>query len=275
METNIANVLAATMNQTNLTESDWFNGFKILSTDTNHFNIQQTVTNNISQLNQTTCSANTTVSQQNNFVYVSNGSAGNDFVGVGQNVNASASCVMNNTMQSITYNQAGATGASTNTEKGMFVAMAGIFAGIIGMVIIIVIVLFAVGVIGYVGYGAVKAVPKGKGGTGATEGPPEGSEEALAESLGISPDIFEEAVGAPASTPAPPATAPSLSSSFSSLAATAASAVSQYTSSPSFQQPISGTSGSSSTSSFLSGLGSSSTIPMSSSFSSALAKFKS
>lgn len=190
MEDSISNILSATLQQTNTTETDWFNGFQFTA-DTNTFDITQSVTNNISQINEATCAANTVTSVNNNYVYVTNSTVGGYFIGVTDTANASASCSMTNTMKNTTYNQAQASATQSNTVKGMFVAMVGAFAAIIGIIVIGVIILFAVGATGYVGYGAV---------SGRRSGQPSGGEQSsedqelmAAEELGLtSPEIPAE-----------------------------------------------------------------------------------
>ena len=151
MEDTISNILSATITQTNSTSTDWFNGFQFTS-DTNTFDLSQSVVNNISQINQQTCSANTTTSTSNNYVYVTNTTVGGDFIGVTSTANASASCSMNNTMKTTTYNQAQATVNQSNTVKGMFATILGAFVLIVGIIVIGVIVIFAFGAIAQVGY---------------------------------------------------------------------------------------------------------------------------
>ena len=157
MEDSVSNILSASLQQTNTTETDWFNGFSFDS-NTNVFDITQSVTNNISQINQATCSANQVSSTSSNYIYLTNATIKGDFVGVSDTLTASASCSINNAMKNTTYNQAAAVANQTNTDKGMFVTMLGSFTGIIGLIIIVVIILFAVGAIGFVGYEATGAI---------------------------------------------------------------------------------------------------------------------
>lgn len=188
MEDSISNILSATLQQTNTTETDWFNGFQFTA-DTNVFDISQSVTNNISQINEATCAANTVTSTNDNYVYVTNSKIGGDFIGVTSSANASASCSMTNTMKNTTYNQAQASAKQNNTIKGMFVAMVGAFAAIIGIIVIGVIILFAVGAIGYVGYGAVSSRKYGQP-SGNGQQSSEDQEIMAAEQLGLTPDVL-------------------------------------------------------------------------------------
>jgi len=142
IEDSVSNILAATLQQTNTSETDAFNGFQITG-DTNDFNMTQSVTNNINQINQATCSANTVVSQNNNYIYVTNSTVGGDFVGVSSDSTSNASCVMSNYMKNATYNQAQASGNQSNTDKGMWAQFLSSIAGIaVFMVIGSVIFLF-------------------------------------------------------------------------------------------------------------------------------------
>lgn len=190
MEDSVSNILQSIVQQTNTSETDWFNGFQITDA-TNIFRVNQSVTNNISQINQSTCAANTTSSVSNNYVYVTNSTIGGDFIGVTNDSKASASCSISNMMKNATYNQAQASATQSNTVKGMFVSMVSAFAGIIGIVVIGVIILFAVGAIGYVGYD-VKG-PRNQE-QGMTLEQQQNAQLAAAEQLGLTPDILSSIV---------------------------------------------------------------------------------
>lgn len=200
MDTSVSNILSASLQQTNSTETDMFGDFSF-STSDNKFNITQSVTNNISQINEALCAANTVTSTDNNYVYVTNSRIGGDFVGVANTANASADCSMSNTMKVVTYNQAQASASQSNTTEGIFGAIVAAFAAIIGLIIVGVIVLFATGAIGYVGYSAY---------TGKTpqlfgQSPGESALQA-AENLGLTPDVLAAATGnsIPSQLAAPP-----------------------------------------------------------------------
>ena len=187
MQDSVSDILSATITQTNSTETDWFNGFQFTA-DTNSFNIAQSITNNISQLNEATCAANSSSSTNSNYVYVTNATIGGDFVGVTNSSSASANCSMTNMMKNTTYNQAQANGGQTNTIKGMFVAMVAAFATIVGIVVIAVIILFAVGALGFVGY---ESTGSRKSST-STPSPTSLDNQQLsaAEALGLTPDVL-------------------------------------------------------------------------------------
>ncbi|CAH6421707.1 Hypothetical protein HVR_LOCUS1347 [uncultured virus] len=189
MEDSVSNILSATISQTNTTETDWFNGFQFTA-DSNSFNVSQSVTNNISQINQATCAANTTQSASNNYVYVTNATVGGDFVGVTSDATTSANCSMTNTMKNTTYNQAQANAKQSNTIKGMFVAIVSAFAAIIGIIVIGVIILFAVGAIGVVGYEGTSSFTSSRKNKSSQENIEQQEELAEAESSGINPTLL-------------------------------------------------------------------------------------
>ena len=158
MDDSVSNILSSVLSQTNLTESDLFND-GTATFQTNTYNINQSVTNNISQINSSMCEVSQTQSTNNNYVYVTNSFFGQDFVGVSSETNASANCSMTNAMKNTTYNQAQSSANQSNTVKGMFVAMAGTFAFIVGLIIIGCFILFSSGAIKNVGFTANKGVP--------------------------------------------------------------------------------------------------------------------
>lgn len=150
MDSTIENILTASLTQIAQADSGIMGGWS-KNTVKNNVNIVQTAVNNISQINQSLCTASETVSANNNYEYFS-GTAGNNFVGV--NVTAgttTANCAMTNMMKQATYNQAQGSASQSASYKALIAAVAGTFAGIIGLIVIIVIVLFAVGAIGYGG----------------------------------------------------------------------------------------------------------------------------
>lgn len=151
MNNSITNILTASLSQNNQTETDWFNGFQFTA-DTNYFDMNQSVTNNINQINQSTCAANSAPDLSNNYIYVANTKVKGNFVGVGSKSNASANCSMTNTMKNNTYNQAQADANQSNVIKGMFVSMVGAFTTMIIIIVIAVVILFSITAIAKVGY---------------------------------------------------------------------------------------------------------------------------
>jgi len=152
MENSIKNVMSAISKQNNKADTDLFNGFQI-SSQNNLFDSNQSTVNNINQINQATCSANTTNSASDNYIYVTNSDIKGNFVGVTDTSNASADCNMSNYMKNNVYNQAQASSTQLNSIKGMFAALMAAVTGIVVVIIIGVIVFFSVGAVGHVGYG--------------------------------------------------------------------------------------------------------------------------
>jgi hypothetical protein len=187
MDSNISNILSATLAQTNKVSSDLFNGFSF-DAGLNSFDINQTVTNNISQVNEATCSASQIVSSSNNYVYVSNSTIKKNFVGVVTTSDSKANCTMSNSMKATTYNQAQASGTQSNTVSGMWAALMAAIVAIITIIIVGVVLVFGVSAVGYVGY--TKA-----GGTGGI-----GSTLDAAQQLGLTPDVLASVLGTPAPT---------------------------------------------------------------------------
>lgn len=150
MENNIQDIMRATSTQTNNTSNDWFGGFQ-WNKDNNSFNLTQSVTNNINQINELTCTANSMATNSNNYIYVSGSSVGGN-VGVASSTNAAANCSMSNMMKNYSYNYVQGDNNQSNTQKGMFVAIVAAICTLIGIIIIGVVILFAVGAIGFTGY---------------------------------------------------------------------------------------------------------------------------
>ena len=178
MDNQVTNILKSSLQQSNQTQSDWFNGFS-WDTLNNTFNIRQSVTNNISQINQALCSANTVQSQSGNYLYLSNAEIGGNFVGFTSSSNAQASCSMTNYMKNTTYNQATANGSQTNAVTGIFAIILGVIAFVVGLSIIASIIIFSVGAVSYVGRRGTEATAQQK---------QDAQDLALANALGITPD---------------------------------------------------------------------------------------
>lgn len=186
MEDSIGNQLAAITQQTNTAATDLFGDFQYTE-ETNIFNVDQSVTNNIAQINEATCAASSITSANNNYIYVSDTTV-NGFVGVNSASNASANCSMTNMMKNTTYNQAQASATQGNTVVGMFAAFFAVLGGIIGLIIIITIIMYSTGAFKKVGY------TQGQGQQQTQETP---EEKALreAQDLGLTPDILQAALG--------------------------------------------------------------------------------
>lgn len=144
MEDSIQNILSATLQQTNSSATDWFGGFSF-SGETNVFDIEQSVTNNISQINQTTCSTNTSTSANNNYLYVTNTEIKGSFIGVDPTSDTKMNCTVTNIMKNTTYNQAQASASQSNTDIGSFTLIFAIIGAVIGLLFIGYIIYYATG----------------------------------------------------------------------------------------------------------------------------------
>jgi len=149
IENTTSSILSAILQQTNAAATDIFGGGQA-QIQTNIFDIEQSIVNNISQINEATCASSTTKSASNNYFYAQN-SKGRNFIGVQSIADASANCSMTNTMKNATYNQAQASATQSNTEVGMFVAIFAAIAAIVGLLVLGVIILYSTGVIGHKG----------------------------------------------------------------------------------------------------------------------------
>lgn len=155
IQDSVSDILSSLINQTNKSETDWYNGFNFDS-EIKSFDIGQSIVNNISQINQNICSANTIVSTSDNFNYITNDR--NDFVGVVDS-SSSAACSVDNFMKNYTYNQLQANPNNNNTIRAMFVMVLTVFLIIIGIIIVGVVFLFPVGALHYVGYETTNSYP--------------------------------------------------------------------------------------------------------------------
>lgn len=183
MQNSIQDIMRATSTQTNNTSNDLFGDFS-WTNDTNTFNLTQSVTNNISQINQTTCTANSMVTNSNNYIYLPGTAVGGNvgFVADGTQGGTTANCSMSNMMKNYTYNYVQGENNQGNTQKGMFIAIVAAICSLIGIIIIGVVILFAVGAVGYTGYELVR--PKTAAGAA---GPGDDISSELA-SLGLTSD---------------------------------------------------------------------------------------
>lgn len=143
MDDQVQNILESLTTQSNIAETDWFNGFQ-LTFENNNLDLKQSITNNISQINQAMCTANLTSSTSNNFVYVSNSSFGGNFVGVSSVSNPSSNCNMSNFMKNITYNLTQGNADQSNVNKGMFTSIFTTLLIVVGVIIIGVVIIVSI-----------------------------------------------------------------------------------------------------------------------------------
>lgn len=144
MDNIVQDILQATATQTNKSASDMFGDFSFHGNE-NNFNVNQFVVNNITQINEATCAASSVVSQNGNYIYVSNSVINGNFLGVSNKSSTNANCVMTNTMKNSTYNSAQSSADQSNSSKGMFVAMAGAIVCVVLMIIVVIGIMFFTG----------------------------------------------------------------------------------------------------------------------------------
>lgn len=157
METTVDDILKSIIQQTNQSSNSLFGGFTF-SGNTNVFNARQTVVNNITQLNETVCAANTVKTTNGNYIYSRNQSVFGDFIGVNSNSESTASCTMNNTMKNSVYNEAQASNNQDNQIQSMFVAIIAAIASVIGGIVLLGFLLLGGGTV------AVTELSSGGGG---------------------------------------------------------------------------------------------------------------
>lgn len=182
MDTSVSNILTSTLQQTNQSATDIFNGFSFDSSE-NQFNIQQSVTNNISQINEATCAANTITTTDNNYIYLTDVTIGRDFFGVSNTASANANCTMNNTMKAVTYNQAQASASQSNTQLGMWAALLAAVVLIGGIIVIGTVFVFATGGLSRLGIASVPQKTQQE------------KELEAAQTLGLTPEVLALATG--------------------------------------------------------------------------------
>lgn len=151
MEDSVSNILSSILDQTNTAATDILNGGKFTS-ETNTFDINQTIVNNISQINEATCAASFAQASSGSYFYVTNSTINGDFIGVQQNGDLHSSCSLNNFMKNATYNQAQASGTQSNKDIGVFASFLAVVLGIVGIMIIGTLILYSTGAIGKVGF---------------------------------------------------------------------------------------------------------------------------
>lgn len=152
MENNVKSILSAVQKQENQANTDLFNDGVLVNKESNTFNLDQTVVNNISQINQTICDAQNIQSTDANYIYLANSSVGGNFIGVSSNSSSKANCSMTNMMKNVVYNQQQASAAQGNKIVGMFAGILGSVVLIIGLIVLILIVMCTISAVSVGGH---------------------------------------------------------------------------------------------------------------------------
>lgn len=138
MSDSVTDLLSAVANQSLTAASGLFSIFNA----NGQFNVntaKQDTTNNISQLNEATCTSSTVTNQNGNYQYISNSFFGGNYVGQTTTSNTGASCSMTNYMKAVTYNQAQASGTQAGTTTSLFTYIAIAIAIVVGIVVLMIV----------------------------------------------------------------------------------------------------------------------------------------
>lgn len=143
MDNNIENILNSLSKQKFKSQNDLFNGFQ-WGISTNISDVKQSITNNISQILNSTCSNDTESSANNNYVYLKDSTVKGNFVGVTNKTNSSFNCAMTNMMKNATYNKAHADNNQVIKTKGVMATAMAVIAIIIvcGMLCFLLVMYF-------------------------------------------------------------------------------------------------------------------------------------
>lgn len=161
MGANINSILDAMVNQENKSTTDLFNDFTI-GTGINVFKLKQSTVNNVTQINSALCNQVEIQSANSNYIYLASSRVNGNFIGVNQESDAKMQCVMNNTMNMVSYNQETSKSGQGNTTMGIFAWLFLILGGLLGLVVIGFLGLLLIGGLGATVVGGVSAANKSK-----------------------------------------------------------------------------------------------------------------
>jgi hypothetical protein len=156
-EANIESILKSLADQSKTTENsglglDVAAIAAILKSSKSSIDIEQYISNNITQMNINTCSSNIINTEVPNYVYIKGGSIGDDVIGSDTTAESTSSCAITNNSKLTVYNDGLADGNQSNDLKGFLNTLIIGFVVIMGLIIFAVIILFSTGAIGHVGY---------------------------------------------------------------------------------------------------------------------------
>lgn len=149
MDSNVQDLLSAIANQTNQALNGALGDISY-NASANFNNINQNVTNFLTQMTNSTCASAVSVNQSNDLFFASNSDLNSpaSFVGftIGGNspVSANSSCTMTNIQKSLMYNRLQAQVAQSNTETSILAII------VIGIVIVIVVLGIVGGIVAIV-----------------------------------------------------------------------------------------------------------------------------
>jgi hypothetical protein len=156
MESNVENILTAQANQNITALTSLLNDLSVNSYN-NLFNLTQTFVNNINQINESTCSANTMISTNNNYFYVIDSTVTNSFIGTRSDSQTNASCSITNYVKNRAFNEGQASVDQDATVKGTIPVLIGAITTIAILIIIaiVAVILIAGGTVAAVGGASV------------------------------------------------------------------------------------------------------------------------
>jgi len=141
IDTQVQNVLSAIAQQSNASVSGLLGDLGD-SGESNQADIDLSIRNFITQMEESTCTASVSFNQSNDLFYASNSSI-NGFagfqIGINQPASANASCTMSNLSKIVVYNQAQAQTNQSNTQVSMLalIAIAVVICVLIGGILIL------------------------------------------------------------------------------------------------------------------------------------------
>ena len=161
-DANIESILESMSKQTNTNQNGVFDFLSKLIGDKvkNKVEIDQTITNTITQINTSTCSSNIISSTKPNYIYVKNSSILGSVIGSTTEASATSSCTITNGASAVVYNKELSKNDQNNKSKSLFFTIVIAFTVIMVVMILGVIILFSTGAIGSIGYKSLKMKKK-------------------------------------------------------------------------------------------------------------------
>lgn len=154
-------IMKSMLDQELTTTTGLFGDFQ--STDvSNEIDVSTNVSNYITQISSQTCQANSTLTVDDNTIYVDSGSTVNGGISItgGGGSSATASCSMTNMAKLATYNQQSTEGSQNGSTKGMITMIAICIAVCVVIGGIVLVVLLAGGTAGAIFLGK-ELIPEG------------------------------------------------------------------------------------------------------------------
>lgn len=148
LDSQVQNIVSSLLNQSNTAATD-FLGDLSFNGSTNSANLNQNVSNYITQIIDSTCNAQLAFTQDDNLLYVSNSNV-TGFVGfqigtANQPNSANASCAMSNLSKSVVYNNVQAQVSQSNVQIGIFALIVAAIIAIVLIGAIVTVVLASTG----------------------------------------------------------------------------------------------------------------------------------